>query len=290
MGQIKKVGFVGFGSMAKLMAKRLVNADFDIVAFDPQYHQQELDGVKLFPDAASLAREVDAVIVSVPADAALEQASEGPGGILEGARNGLLLLNTSTVSLEASKKLAEASVKRGVRFVETPVSGSTPQAQNGTLVILAGGNVADLSLAEPILNAIGQKTVHVGAIGQGLVLKYIVNGIMALSVAALAEGIAYGVASGLDRDALIDTLKDLTLISEHDRPKLDMAKARSYEAQFSTKLLVKDIGLLLSHAGKQSVPLAGMAAVSQIYALATAKHADDDYSAVMETMEELASK
>ncbi len=276
--------------MAKLMAKCLTDAGFAVVAFDPAQHGPELDGIKLFPDAAALAREVDAVIVSVPADSALEQSTEGPKGVLEGAREGLLLLNTSTVSVEASQKLAGAARKRGVRFVEVPVSGSTPQAKEGKLVVLAGGEAADIAYAAPLLDAIGQKTIHVGPVGQALVLKYIVNGIMALSVAGLAEGIAYGVSAGLDRDFLFDTLKGLTLISEHDRPKLDTAKAKSYSSQFPTRLLVKDLGLLLTHSSQQGVPMASMAAASQLYALAAGRHADDDYSSAIATMEKFGSQ
>ena len=139
--------------MAKPMAARLRDAGFSVIAFDPDYQEKEVDGFRLVANAAALAREVDAVIVSVPADAALAKASEGPGGILEGAKKGLLLINTSTVSPGASKKLAEAAAKQGVRFVEAPMSGSTPEAEKGQLVVLAGGEAEDV---------VGRKTVHVG--------------------------------------------------------------------------------------------------------------------------------
>ncbi len=284
----KKVGFVGFGAMAKPMATRLREAGFDVSAFDPGLQEKEVNGFRLVADAATLAREVDAVIVSVPADAALAKASEGPSGILEGAKKGLLLINTSTVSPGASQKLAEAAAKQGVRFVEAPMSGSTPEAEKGQLVILAGGEADDVAAAKDILDVIGRKTVHVGPVGQGLVLKLIINGVMALGTAALAEGLAYGAKAGVDRDTLIETLQDLILVSEHHKRKLEMAKQGSYPAQFPTKLLSKDLGLLLAETAHHGVPMATTAAAAQLYALAMNQHADDDYAAAISVAEELA--
>ncbi len=283
-----KVGFVGFGAMAMPMAARLREAGFDVSAFDPRLQGKEVDGFPLVADAAALAREADAVIVSVPADDALAKASQGPGGILEGARKGLLLINTSTVSPGASKKLAEAAAKQGVRFVEAPMSGSTPEAEKGQLVVLAGGEADDVAAAKGILDVIGRKTVHVGPVGHGLALKLVVNGVMALGTAALAEGLAYGTKAGVDRDTLIETLQDLILVSEHHKRKLEMAKQGSYPAQFPTKLLSKDLGLLLAESAHHGVPMASMAAAAQLFALATNQHADEDYAAAISVAEDLA--
>ena len=274
--------------MAKPMAARLRDAGFSVIAFDPDYQEKEVDGFRLVADAAALAREVDAVIVSVPADAALAKASEGPGGILEGAKKGLLLINTSTVSPGASKKLAEAAARQGVRFVEAPMSGSTPEAEKGQLVVLAGGEADNVAAAKGILDVVGRKTVHVGPVGHGLVLKLIINGVMAMGTAALAEGLAYGTKAGVDRNTLIETLQDLVLVSEHHRRKLEMAKAGSYPPQFPTKLLAKDLGLLLAETAHHGVPMASTAAAAQLYILTTNKHADEDYAVAISVAEDLA--
>ena len=291
MAEQTKLGFVGFGAMAKPMAARLRDAGFSIVVFDPAAHGAEVSGFKLLRDAKSVAQEVGgagAIIVSVPNDAALAAASQDPDGILEGAKRGLLLLNTSTVSPGVSQKLADAASKKGVRFVEAPMSGSTPEAESGQLVILAGGAADDVAAAKGILDVIGRKTVHAGPVGHGLVMKLVINGIMALGTAALAETLAYGTKAGVDRNTLIETLQDLILISEHHRRKLEMAKQGSYPAQFSTKLLSKDLGLLLAETAHHGVPVASIAAAAQLYALATNKHADEDYAVAISVAEELA--
>ena len=171
--------------------------------------------------------------------------------------------------------------------METPVSGSTPEAESGQLVVLAGGEAADVAAAKGILNVIGRKTVHAGPVGTGLVMKLVINGVMALGTAALAETLAYGVKAGADRDTLIDTLQDLILVSEHHRRKLEMAKHSSYPAQFPTRLLLKDLGLLLAETAHHGVPMASMAAAAQLYALATNKHANDDYASAISVAEEL---
>jgi 3-hydroxyisobutyrate dehydrogenase-like beta-hydroxyacid dehydrogenase len=276
--------------MAQKMAPRLRDAGYNIVVFDPAHHGADIGGYKLMKNAASVAREVETVIVSVPADAALEQSLQGRGGVLEGARNGLLLIDTSTVSPGESQRIAKAASKQGVRFVEAPVSGSTPEAEIGNLVVLAAGEEADVVFAAPVLDVIGRQTIYAGPAGQGIVLKLVINGVMALATAALAEGIGYGVAAGLDRELLIKTLMGLTTVAEHDHPKLEMALQRAYPARFATRLLSKDLGLLLADAAKHGVPMGAMAAASQLFSLATIKHADEDYASAIALMEELVRK
>ena len=283
----RQVGFVGFGAMARKMAGRLREAGYDVIAFDPG-HKGKVDGFQMIDTAASLASQVDAVLVSVPADAALEQSMGGPDGVLESARPGLLLIDFSTVSPDASRKTAEHAVAKKVRFVEAPVSGSTPEAESGELVVLAGGSAADLETASPILGVIGRKVIHAGPVGAGIAMKLAVNGVMAMGTAALAEALAYGVRSGLDRDVLIDMFSDLILVSEHHKRKLAMAKANSFPSQFPTRLMAKDMGLLLADAGKLGVPINGMAAATQLFAFAAVAHANEDYAAAITTMEQIA--
>jgi len=222
-----------------------------------------------------LAQEVDAILACVPDDHALESAMQAEDGALEGARAGQVLINFSTVSPDASRALADKAARQKLRYVETPMSGSTPEAETGELVILAGGSEDDIRAAAPILDVVGRKTIHTGSVGQGLITKLIVNGVMALGTAALAEGLAYDERSGVGRDILIDTLSGLILVSEHHKRKLAMAKAGEYPPQFPTKLMSKDMGLLLADASKCGAFMPAMAAASQLYAYASRRHPDE---------------
>ncbi len=283
-----RLGFVGFGAMPRRMAARLRDASYSVTAYDNAHDGGDIDGFALTDSPASLAGQVDAILVAVPNDAALHQSMIAPGGALEGAREGQLLINFSTVSPAASKALAEAASAKKVGYVEAPMSGSTPEAESGKLVFLAGGSDADVTAATPILGIVGRKTVHVGSVGDGAVTKLVINGIMALGTAALAEGLAYGARAGLNRDILIDVLSDLILVSEHHKRKLEMAKAGSYPPQFPTRLMSKDMGLLLADARERGVSMPSMAAAAQMYAYAGRVHPDDDYASAIAAMEALA--
>ena len=285
---LHRLGFVGFGAMARRMAVRLRDASFSVIAFDVAHPGGELDGFSLSASAGALAEQVDAILVCVPDDHALASSMQAEGSALDKARPGQLLINFSTVSPDASRTLAEAAARREVRFVEASMSGSTPEAEVGQLVILAGGAEADVRAAGPILDVIGRKTIHAGPVGDGLVTKLIINGVMALGTAALAEGLAYGIRSGVDRDILIDALSSLILVSEHHRRKLAMAKAGEYPPQFPTRLMSKDMGLLLADARKCGASMPSMAAASQLYAYASNSHSDEDYASAIPALEDLA--
>ena len=282
-----RLGFVGFGAMSRRMAARLRDAAYPVIAFDVAHDGGEVDGFALTDSAVSLAREVDAILVTVPNDAALHQSMVAPGGALEGAREGQVVINFSTVSPGASKALAEAAAAKGIGYVEAPMSGSTPEAESGKLVFLAGGSAEDVAAATPILGVIGRRTVHIGPVGDGAVTKLIINGVMALGTAALAEGLAYGASAGLDRNTLIDVLSDLILVSEHHKRKLEMAKADHYPPQFPTRLMSKDMGLLLADAGARGASMPSMAAAAQMYAHAGRVRPDDDYASVIAVVEAL---
>jgi 3-hydroxyisobutyrate dehydrogenase-like beta-hydroxyacid dehydrogenase len=286
-GGLHRLGFVGFGAMPRRMAVRLRDASHAVIAFDIAHPAGELDGFRLSKSPHSLAQEVNAVLVCIPDDHALQASMHSENGALEGTRPGQLIVNFSTVSPDASRALAEAATRRQVKYVEAPTSGSTPEAETGELVILAGGSKDDVEAAAPILDVVGHKTIHTGSIGDGLVTKLIVNGVMALGTAALAEGLAYGVHSGVDRDVLIEVLSSLILVSEHHKRKLAMAKASEYPPTFTTKLMSKDMGLLLADARTCGAPMPSMAAASQLYAYARQLHPNEDYASAIGAMESL---
>ncbi len=271
------------------MAARLRDAKYPVIAFDVARAGGEVDGFPLTDSPASLAGKVDAILIAVPDDAALHQSMIAPGGALEGAHEGQVIINFSTVSPGASKALAEAAAAKGIGYVEAPISGSTHEAESGKLVFLVGGSDDDVTAAMPILDVIGRKTVHVGAVGDGAATKLIVNGVMALGTAALAEGLSYGAHAGLDRDVLIDVLSDLILVSEHHKHKLAMAKAAKYPAEFPSRLMSKDMGLLLADARERGASMPTMAAAAQMYAYAGRVHPDEDYASAIAAMEALAA-
>lgn len=280
------IGFIGFGAMACRMADNLKKAGYAAVAYTPS--GKGGDGSTPFlPSAAEVARKANFVLACVPDDEALAASMYGAEGALAGMKEGDLLLNTSSVSPEASAELLKAGQAKGVSVIDCPVSGSTPEAESGNLVILAGGDTAVIARAKPIFDCIGKTTVHAGPAGSGTRLKLVINGIMGAGLAAVAEAIAYGLASGLDRSMLFDALDEVAVISPHHKRKIRAAKAGDFSPQFPSRLMQKDMRLLMDAAARQAVPAPTLAAVTQQLSLARRAAEDADYSVLIGVMEKI---
>ena len=202
------IGFIGFGAMASRMAAHLEKAGYATLAYTPS--GKGGDGVTHFlPTPAEVASKADIVLACVPDDEALAASMYGPQGVLAGIKADGLLLNSSSVSPEAADALQKAGQEKNICVIDCPVSGSTPEAESANLVILAGGDDAAIARAQPIFDKIGRITIHAGPSGSGARLKLVINGIMGAGLAAVAEGIAYGLTAGLDRSMLFDALDEM---------------------------------------------------------------------------------
>ncbi|GAB6967924.1 NAD(P)-dependent oxidoreductase [Komagataeibacter kakiaceti JCM 25156] len=280
------IGFIGFGAMASRMGANLVKAGYRIAAYTPSGRGGD-GGTRFVSSPDALAREVDVLIACVPDDEALTKSLHGAQGALAGLKAGSMLINTSTVAPETTEALATECRARGITLIDAPVAGSTPEAESGNLIVLAGGAAEDISHARPIFDAIGRLTIHAGPIGSGAKLKLVINGIMGATLAVVAEGVTYGLAAGLDRNMLFDALDEVPVISPHHKRKLKAAKAGDFSPQFPARLMQKDMRLLLTDAARQTAPLPAMAAATQGLSLTRRRHPDQDYSALFAVMESM---
>ncbi|GBR50953.1 NAD(P)-dependent oxidoreductase [Acetobacter pomorum] len=280
------IGFIGFGAMASRMAAHLEKAGYATLAYTPS--GKGGDGVAHFlPTPAEVASKADIVLVCVPDDEALAASMYGPKGVLAGIKTNGLLLNTSSVSPEAADALQKAGQEKKICVIDCPVSGSTPEADAATLVILAGGDDAAIARAQPVFDKIGRITIHAGPSGSGARLKLVINGIMGAGLAAVAEGIAYGLAAGLDRSMLFDALDEMAVISPHHKRKIKMAKAGDFSPQFPARLMQKDMRLLMDAVARLAVPAPTLAAVTQQLSLARRAAENADYSVLIGVMEKI---
>lgn len=280
------VGFIGFGAMACRMGENLRKAGYDIVAYTPSGKGGD-GSVRFLPTPRALAQEADIVLVSVPDDEALDKSMSGPDGALAGMKSGGLLINTSSVAPETSVALAKQGAASGITVLDAPVAGSTPEAESGNLVVLVGGDAADVARAQPIFDAIGRLTIHAGPSGSGSKLKLVINGIMGATLSVVAEGVAYGLASGLERGMLFDALDAVPVISPHHKRKLKAAKAGDFSPQFPTRLMQKDMRLLMTDAARQMAPMPATAAATQSLSLTRRRYPNEDYSALFAIMEKM---
>ncbi|QHI95329.1 NAD-binding protein [Aristophania vespae] len=280
------IGFIGYGAMASLMGRNLAKAGYEILAYTPSGEVPSDDkAVSMLTSPREVAEQSDVIILCVPDDKAEKHVLEGRYGLLAGLKAGQLLLDTSTVSPAQADNLASILSGYEVQSLDCPMSGSTPEAEKGDLILLAGGHEADLKRAKPILDIIGRVTIHTGGRGSAARLKLVINGIMGATMSIIGEAVSYGLAAGIKRDTLFNTLQEVAVISPHHKRKLKMAQEKSFSSQFPTRLMVKDMLLLLDSGRNHSASLLGMAIATQAFEHLNEIHKDEDYSALIGQIE-----
>ena len=289
------IGFIGMGGMGSRMAGRLLAAGYDLTVYNRGHertHQLAQRGAKVAVTPGALAAGADIVLSSVADDAAVERVMFGPVGALAAARPGTCFIEMSTVSPGMSRRLHGAALGKGCSVLDAPVSGSTPQAEQGQLVIFVGGELAVYNRCKSILSALGRDLYYMGPSGSGAAMKLCVNTLLGLGMQALAEALTLGLKAGLERERLIEVLGGTAVLSPSQKSKLENARKGAYPATFPLRLMFKDFALILRQAMELSVPMPITAAAEQVcaaeYARQSAAGIDEDFSSVIRTMERMA--
>jgi len=274
-----KIGFIGVGAMGQPMLANLVKQGHDVVAYDlaePALAGAVRLGAARAASAAAAAREGELVITVLPSSSHVESAYLGAGGILEGVVAGRLCIDMSTIDPSVSRRVAEAVSRRGVRFLDAPVSGGVPRAQDGTLAIMVGGDARDLEEARPVLAAMGANIIHVGPVGSGEVAKLCNNLIAGVAAVAVSEAFRIAEGFGVDAKVLTDVISKSsghTWVMEHMHPVGGLVpkapSSRDYAPGFTTDLMAKDLGLAVNAARELRVPVVVAPAAQQALRLAS---------------------
>lgn len=206
----QKIGFIGIGMMGHGMAKNLLAKGYAL-SFKAHRNRANLDdliaaGAVEAESPAAVARDADIVFICVTGSPQVESVVHGPGGLLEAARPGLRIVDTSTAEPHSSAKLRADFAARGVKFIDAPLARTPKEAEEGRLNTMVGADPEDFAAIEPVLKAFCENIFHVGPPGHGHVLK-LVNNMMAMSFAAcIAEAFAVAAKSGLDLKRLYDVV------------------------------------------------------------------------------------
>ncbi len=188
-----------------------------------------------------------------------------------------------------SRRLYETARGKEISVLDAPVSGSTPQAEHGQLVIFVGGEEKVYDRFQPILGVLGKASFYMGPSGCGAMTKLCVNTLLGLGVQALAEAIALGLRAGLQRERFLEVLGETSVLSPSQKSKLTSAGSDTYPATFPLRMMLKDFGLILHRARELSVPMPATAAAQQVcaaeYARQSAADSEEDFSSVIRTME-----
>jgi 3-hydroxyisobutyrate dehydrogenase-like beta-hydroxyacid dehydrogenase len=216
-----------------------------------------------------VAAAADVVFSMITDDAALEAITAGPDGVLAGMAEGKVYVDMSTVSPRASRELAERVEATGARMLDAPVSGSVPQVESGTLAIFVGGSDEAFATAAPLLGELGQTVTHIGANGQGLLVKLAVNISLAVQTLAFSEGLTLAERAGIDPKLAADTMSTSSIGSPMLKARVPLLLDLPEEAWFDVEMMHKDIRLAQEAAAELAVPLPTAAAAEEMLTKAT---------------------
>jgi 3-hydroxyisobutyrate dehydrogenase len=286
-----KIGFIGLGHMGSAMTRRLLGAGYSVVVYD-RTAERILEAASWGAAGSSTPKDLAAtckvVMTSVTNDEAQHDVMFGPDGALAGLHSDSTIIDLSTVSPGASRRLHQAAAEKGVPMLDAAVSGSVPQVEQGSLAIFVGGEAEAYQRCKPILDVLGSQSFHMGPSGMGTTMKLVVNTLLGLGMQSLAEAIALGLKAGIARGLLLDVLGQTYVLSPSQKSKLENVRRDEYPTNFGLSLMHKDFDLVLREAYELSVAMPSTAAAQQMAAAATAQGMDADFSILIKFMSELA--
>ncbi len=279
---LSKVGFLGLGAMGLPMAQRVIAAGYPLFTAIHR-HRAPAEvlagrGATVLGSPAEVARAADVVITILPADAELEQMAHDLAG---GFSAGKTLIEMTTCTAATMQRVAQALSARGVRVLDAPVSGGTAGAEQGKLTFMVGGEAALLDECRPLLQTMGAKIVHVGAVGQGKVVKIVNQVLAATHLLALGEAFALGVRLGADPTTLYEVIKDSSGYSRLMDLRLPgFLLEGKFAPGFKLDLMQKDVALALASARDLGADLPLTSVAARLFAAASAAgHGGEDFSA-----------
>lgn len=291
----ERIGFLGLGIMGSRMAARIGAAGYELSVWTHTPGKAGRwaaeHGAQAFDRPAEVASQADIVISMVVDGAQVASVLTGEHGVIESARAGLLCVDMSTIAPGDTRSVGAALGERGARMLDAPVTGSAPRAEQGTLTIMAGGEREDYERALPVLETMGEVIEHVGALGQGEMLKLINNSLGAANAAALAEGLLLADACGIDLGALERVVGAGSGASTQLQMKAAAMREHDFTTLFKTAHMLKDVRLCLEEAQAAGVPFPAAAHARDLLTGAIGRgHADDDYASLVEAAEGLAGR
>jgi 3-hydroxyisobutyrate dehydrogenase-like beta-hydroxyacid dehydrogenase len=272
MENLRRVAFAGLGIMGAPMAANLVRAGLEVAVYTRTREKAERfaaehDGARAAATPADAARDADAFMSIVPDAPQVEEVLFGESGAAAALPDGAPVVEMSTIAPTASKAISERLAPR--RYVEAPVSGSKPKAEDGTLTIMAGASPEDFERARPLFEILGERIVHVGPVGHGQMAKLLTNTMGAVNAAALAECVRTAQAAGLDRRAFLEVASGSAGASAMVTLKGEpMFEERFEPALFKLEHMLKDVRHCIDEARALGIELKLGALAETLYAKA----------------------
>ena len=253
-----KVGYIGLGLMGKSIARNILKAGFPLVVHNRSRNAvDELvnEGATAASSPQEVASQVDIVFTNLPDTPDVEKVVLGDNGILEGAHDGLIYIDNSTIKPASARMIAEELSKRNVFALDAPVSGGDIGARNATLTIMVGGDASALEKAMPVLMAMGKTVTHVGDSGAGQVAKAANQIMVAAQMVAMGELLVFSKKAGVDPRKVVEAIKG----GAAQCWTLDVKPPRLFEGNrnpgFKAHMQLKDLKIILDTAKEYDIPI-----------------------------------
>jgi 3-hydroxyisobutyrate dehydrogenase-like beta-hydroxyacid dehydrogenase len=284
-----KIGFMGLGIMGTGMSANLLKAGYPVMVYNRSPEKAEplvKRGAGLASNPEALAKAADIVIAMVTGPEALDNLLWGESGAGKALNSSKTFINMSSVSPPYTRELACRLDPTGVMFIDAPVSGTKKPAEEGTLVILAGGPEPKVKELEPLLLSMGKNVVYCGPVGQGSMMKMFINLLLGIMMGGFAEVLNFGRLGGLDMEAMLETVYSGAMNSPMFQVKAANLKAKNYPAAFPFKHLTKDLKFLVDTAYELKAPVPLGQILLHLYQAGLAQGwGDEDISAIARVME-----
>ena len=258
----KNIGFIGLGIMGMPMAKNLMKKGNSMCVYDinpKSIEEMQKLGAKVVTTPSEVATASDFVLTMLPDTPDVEKVYLGEGGLIEGAHDGLVLIDSSTTDAASTKRICDAVGKKGIEMIDAPVMGIQPNAEQGTLIMCVGGTKENVETCREILETVGSRIVHAGTIGAGKNLKLVNNLMQGALLGVVAEAIALAKKTNIDLETFIELFKG-NMVRNFEFGTFKMVQ-RNFEPLFTAKMMLKDMrlgqGTAVAHGA--NVPLASMA-------------------------------
>jgi 3-hydroxyisobutyrate dehydrogenase-like beta-hydroxyacid dehydrogenase len=288
---VERIGFVGLGIMGSRMAANLRRAGYELTVYNRTAKRAQAWAAEYGGTVAATPADVgaasDIVVTLVVEGALVTEVVLGEHGVAQGAAEGTLCVDMSTIAPGDSRRIAAALAERGIGFVDAPVTGSSPKAQDGTLTIMAGGAPEHFQRALPLFEVMGELVVHVGnEVGQGEMVKLINNAVAAANANTIAQALIVGRATGVDLDALVRVMSAGSGASAMLGLKAGPMREHDYTTLFKLEHMLKDVRLCLEEGQAAGVPFPAAAAVREALSAGMGRDLGDaDFAAIVEVAE-----
>jgi 2-hydroxy-3-oxopropionate reductase len=287
-----KTGFIGLGIMGKPMSKNLLKAGYKLVVYDinaDAVRELAAAGAATASSPKEVARQCDIIVTMLPNSPHVKAVALGPGGIIEGARAGMILVDMSSIAPLAAQEVAKSLAEKGVEMLDAPVSGGEPKAIEGTLSIMVGGKKEIFDRCKEMLGKMGASVVLCGSIGAGNTTKLANQIIVALNIAAMSEALVLGAKAGVNPETIYQAIRGGLAGSTVLDAKAPMVLSGNFKPGFRIELHIKDLANALETAHEVGVPLPLTSQVMEIMqALKVDGKAGNDHSGIIQFYEKLA--